>query len=147
MEVELTNKERLDELELELRELPQEEYPLIHRFFPKLYLREIYFPANNVVISKIHKTIHPFIISKGSVMVKINDGEWERFDAPYSGTTLPNTRRVFFIISDCIWTTIHSNEDDEQDLEILEERIIQKNDNPLLQPLENKSEQIKISAV
>lgn len=136
--MEISNKERLDELELELRKHKQVDCPLINRFTPGLYIREIYMPANTLIVSKIHKTTHPFIVSKGIVEVKINDGEWERIEAPYSGTTLPGTRRVLFIVEDCIWTTIHNNDSETQDLDELEEMIIEKNDNPLLAPFKKE---------
>lgn len=138
MEVEKSNKGRLDELELELRNHKQIECPLIHRFTPGMYIREIYMPANTLIVSKIHKTIHPFFIMKGIVEVKINDGEWERLEAPYSGVTVPGTRRVLFIVEDCVWATVHLNDNDTENLEELEEMIIQRHENPLLQPLKKE---------
>ena len=112
--------------------------PLIHRFTPGLYIREIFMPAGSLIVSKIHKTCHPFIVSKGVVHVKINDGEWKRIEAPYSDTTQPGTRRVLYVEEDTIWTTIHRNENDTRDLEELEDIIIEKNDNPLLYPLKKE---------
>ena len=138
MEIQKSNKERLDELELELRQMDQVNCPLIHRFTPGLYIREIFMPAGSLIVSKIHKTCHPFIVSKGVVHVKINDGEWKRIEAPYSDTTQPGTRRVLYVEEDTIWTTIHRNENDTRDLEELEDIIIEKNDNPLLYPLKKE---------
>lgn len=92
-------------------------------------------PTDTLIVSKIHKTEHPFIVSAGVAHVKINDGEWERIEAPYEGTTYPGTRRLLYIEKDCVWTTIHLNENNTRDLQELEDRIIQLNDNSLLQPL------------
>ena len=88
-------------------------------------------PKDSVITSKIHKTEHPFIVSKGVVSVSIDAGEWQLIEAPYSGITKPGTRRILWVHEDTIWTTIHANPDNENENEI-EERIIEKHENPLL---------------
>ena len=104
-----------------------------------MYIREIFMPAGSLVTSKIHKTEHPFTVSKGKVAVSIDGKDWEEFEAPYTGVTKPGTRRILYIIEDCIWTTYHVNQSDSQDLEEIEERLIEKRDNNLLKTvLENK---------
>lgn len=101
-------KERLDQLEMDmLRSAAPVEPMVINYFTPGLYAREIYMEAGTLIVSKIHKTEHPFIISKGSVYVKKNDHDWEYLEAPYTGITHPGTRRVLYIEEDCIWTTFH----------------------------------------
>lgn len=107
------------------------ECPLKHTFTPGLYIREIFMPKDSVITSKIHKTEHPFIVSKGVVSVSIDAGEWQLIEAPYSGITKPGTRRILWVHEDTIWTTIHANPDNENENEI-EERIIEKHENPLL---------------
>lgn len=135
------NDDRIDQLEQAMVEnLPAVNCPVIHRFTDKMYIREIYMPAGTLVTSKIHKTHHPFVVSMGSVSVKIDDGEWQLIEAPYSGTTLPGTRRVLYINSDTIWTTFHVNEDNDTDVEKIEKRILEPYENKLLmntKPLES----------
>lgn len=127
------NDSRIDELEAAMvANLPLVDCPLLHRFTDKMYIREIFMPADTLVTSKIHKTNHPFVVSMGSVSVKIDDGEWELIEAPYSGTTLPGTRRVLYIHSDTIWTTFHVNEDNCHDIEMIENRILEPYTNTLL---------------
>ena len=134
------NDDRVDELEAFMAENYQTvELPLVHRFTPGMYIREIFMPAGSLVTSKIHKTEHPFTVSKGKVAVSIDGKDWEEFEAPYTGVTKPGTRRILYIIEDCIWTTYHVNQSDSQDLEEIEERLIEKRDNNLLKTvLENK---------
>ncbi len=99
---------RLDELEVALLEgFPASDCPVIHRFVPGLYIREIFMPEGTVVTSLIHNTFHPFVISAGVVHVKINDGRWERLEAPYTGITQPGTRRLLYIEEATVWTTFH----------------------------------------
>ena len=57
--------------------------------------------------------------------------------------TEPGTRRVLYIWEDTIWATVHSNPDDEN-LEQIEDRIIEKHINPLLtEQMKNKMLAVK----
>src|SRR6266576_3496515 len=98
---------RVDRMEAICAKLPQVDMPLVHRFTPGLYIREIRMPAGALVISKRHKTEHPFVISMGKVDVWTAGKGVERITAPFTGITKPGTRRVIAIIEDTIWTTFH----------------------------------------
>lgn len=121
----------IDKLEsIMIDNFPIIDCPVNHRFTDGMYVREIFMPRGAFITSKIHKTQHQYFILKGKVIVWI-DGVEQTIEAPYIGTTEPGTRRVLFVIDDCIWATSHPNPDNET-LEELEEKIIQKNDNPYL---------------
>jgi quercetin dioxygenase-like cupin family protein len=121
----------IDELEaVMLDNFPVIDCPVTHRFTDGMYVREIFMPAGAFITSKIHKTQHQFFILKGKATVWI-DGVEETIEAPYIGITEPGTRRVLLVLEDCIWATSHPNPNNET-LEQLEERIIEKNDNPYL---------------
>lgn len=133
------NDERVDELEVYMAENYQIiDCPLVHRFTPGMYIREIFMPAGSLITSKIHKTEHPFTVSKGKVAVSIDGKDWEEFEAPYTGITKPGTRRILYIIEDCIWTTYHVNSDNCEDLEEIENKLIEKRENTLLNDIMNK---------
>lgn len=122
---------QIDELEaVMLDNMPVIECPVTHRFTEKLYVREIFMPAGMLITSKIHKTQHQYFVMKGKCIVWI-DGIEHLIEAPYIGVTEPNTRRVLLILEDSIWATTHVNEDNET-VEQIEERIIEKHDNPCL---------------
>jgi hypothetical protein len=87
--------------------------------------------------SKIHKTQHPFTISKGRVMVCIDAGEWVEYEAPYTGITQAGTRRVLYVVEDCVWTTYHLNPSNTEDLQEIEDRIIEKHENPFINNIKN----------
>jgi hypothetical protein len=65
-------------------------------------------PKGAIVISRVHKTTHPFVVTKGHAAVMDEHGHVEQFKAPYSGITRPGARRVLFIHEDCVWTTFHA---------------------------------------
>lgn len=133
------NDERVDELEIYMAENYKIiDCPLVHRFTPGMYIREIFMPAGSLITSKIHKTEHPFTVSKGKVAVSIDGKDWEEFEAPYTGITKPGTRRILYIIEDCIWTTYHLNADNCEDLDEIENKLIEKRENTLLKDIMNK---------
>ncbi|MES2864111.1 MAG: hypothetical protein V4666_08335 [Bacteroidota bacterium] len=133
----------IDELEaVMLENFPVIDCPVTNRFTDGMYVREIFMPAGAFITSKIHKTQHQFFILKGKAQVWI-DGVEHILEAPYIGVTEAGTRRVLYILEDCVWCTSHPNPDNET-LEQLEERIIQKNDNPYLpEGIQAKINQIK----
>lgn len=105
--------------------------PLVHRFVPGMYIREIFMPAGIWVTSKIHNTEHPYVVTKGRVSVYSPEGGVQHIEAPYVGITQPGTRRVLFIHEDTTWLTFHPLVGDEgangeADLPRIEERIIEK---------------------
>lgn len=128
-----TDDDRIDELEAAMVEnLTVIECPLRHFFTPGLYAREVTLPAGALVTSKIHKTEHPFTVSKGKLKIRVDDEEWVSIEAPYTGITKAGTRRVALIEEETIWTTYHSNPTDTQDLDELEGLIIEDRDNPII---------------
>lgn len=114
--------------------------PIENIFTNGLYTRIIEMKEGYRITSKIHKTDHPFFILKGKCVVYV-DGEEIVLEAPYAGVTKAGTRRILLILEDCIWATVHANPDNET-LEEIEERIIEKRDNQYL----NEQEQLDINA-
>lgn len=112
--------------------------PLQHKFTEGMYIREIFMPAGSLWTSKIHKTEHPYVVSYGKVAVSIDNNEWYEITAPYTGITQPGTRRVLYILEDCIWTTFHridGMKSEYNDLPIDEvEKIVEQIENKILEP-------------
>jgi hypothetical protein len=132
------NDDRLDELEVAMLENFEPVHCLTtHKFTDGMYIREIFMPAGSLITSKIHKTEHPYIVSYGKAAVSIDGDDWDEITAPYTGITIPGTRRVLYIIEDCIWTTFHrvdgmkseynnlNNEEKEKIVEKIEENILE----------------------
>ncbi len=116
------------------------EFPVIHRFTPGMYIREIFMPAGSLLTSKIHNTEHPYVISKGKVSVWTGDDGVVTLKAPHTGITKPGTRRVLFTHEDTTWVTFHVNQDDCEDVEVIGSRILTPHTNP---QLEKSKEELK----
>lgn len=124
--------ERIDLLEKVMVENFNEiDCPLKHTFEDGFYVREIFMPKGSLITSKIHKTRHPYFVTEGVVSVWVNGGQELLIKAPAEGITEPGTRRILYIHENCKWVTFHLNPDNE-DLEGIEDRIIEKHINPLL---------------
>jgi len=108
--------QRINLIERELEEMPQQEMPTNHVFTPGLYTRSIFMPAGSLLTSRIHLFQHPFVISLGSVSVWMDAKlGWQFLQAPHIGVTEAGTRRILYAHTDVIWTTTHLNTDNETD--------------------------------
>ena len=106
------------------------DFPVTHHFTPGLYIREIFMPAGSILTSRIHKTEHPYIITKGKVIVRIDGQSSMELAAPHFGITKPGTRRLLFILEDTTWLTFHATQ--LTDVVEIENEIIEAHHNPLL---------------
>lgn len=97
----------MDEIEKVLMESTPAEFPITHHFVDGIYCREMFAPKGAVLTSKIHKTMHPFIVSKGKIGVVDGNMDPIIIEAPYFGVTMPGTRRLIYAYEDSVWTTIH----------------------------------------
>lgn len=135
----------IDVLEAAMLECEPIVCPVKHTFIPGFYIREIFMPKGdegkvNLITSMVHNTFHPFFVLRGKVAVfSENDGE-QIIEAPYSGITTPNTRRVLKIIEDTVWVTVHATDivpkdNSEEFLEaaanMVADKILAKYENPL----------------
>jgi hypothetical protein len=126
LEQKARHTQQVDMLQAHLGKLPQLDCPVTNRFTPGLYIREIFMPKGSLIISKIHKTEHPFIVSKGHAAVWTEESGVVQIKAPHTGITKPGTRRILYIHEDCIWTTFHPTT--ETDVARIEEQIIEPHD-------------------
>jgi hypothetical protein len=100
-------EDALNQMDLEILKMPPRECPLIHRFTPGLYIREIFMPKNTILTSLLHLTTHPFFVLQGDVSVWYHNIPVQRYQAPYTGVTEAGTRRLLYTHEDTIWTTCH----------------------------------------
>ena len=112
--------DRLERALVNLDKYYPEELPTVHRFTPGMYIREIHVPAGTIFTSVTHKTQHPFVLSKGICDICNEVGEVNRYAAPHTGITQPETRRVFLVHRDIVFTTFHVTDITDPDEWILQ---------------------------
>lgn len=78
---------------------------------PGLYTRQITIPAETLITSSVHRTCHPFVITKGAVTVyNAFDDSQDLFTAGHRGITYPGSRRVLYTHEETVWITFHSTD-------------------------------------
>ena len=95
--------------------------PVKHTFAGGCYVREIYNPANELIITKIHKKEHPFFLMKGEMSILTENGI-EHIKAPYQGITKIGTKRAIYTHEECIFITVHAT--DNISIEEVEEEVV-----------------------
>lgn len=122
---------QIDGLVKEFLKEEQVECPVTHNFAPDIYVREIFMPAGTVVIGHKHLTEHFNVILKGKCRVIIGDAI-EELTAPFTFVSAAGAQKIVNVLEDCIWQTIHSNTDNERDIDTLEDKYVDKSCAPKL---------------
>ena len=94
------------DLALSEKEL-HEKNPVKHTFAGGCYVREIFNPANELLVTKIHKKEHPFFLMEGKMSILTEDGV-KHLQAPHYGVTKPGTKRIIYTHTDCVFVTVHA---------------------------------------
>lgn len=114
---------RMDEVIDKLIDMPQVPCPVIHRFSPGLYIREIHLPAGAFAIGHEQKFEHFNVMLSGHVMMVNIDGSTTEFIAPQSYSGAPG-RKAGYIVEDTVWQNIYPT--DETDIDKLEATYLNK---------------------
>lgn len=94
-----------------------------HHFGTGVYGRELFIPAGQVIVSKIHRGKTMNIITEGVISV-ISEQGFHTYEAPYVFVSDPYTKRVVISHEDTVWVTAHGT--NKTDLKEIEEEIIAK---------------------
>lgn len=121
----LTFSNRVDELEKAMLKLPQVSCPVIHRFGPGIYIREVSIPGNTFAVGHHQNFEHLNVMLKGRVTVLNEDGSTSELCAPLIFVGKPG-RKIGYIHEDMVWLNIYQT--DETDVEKLEAALITKSD-------------------
>jgi hypothetical protein len=100
--------------------------PVEHFFADGQYIRKVNFPAQEFIVTKIHKKKHPFFLMKGKLSILSEHGKVS-LEAPYFDITLPGTKRIIFTHTACTFITVHAT--DQTEVDKVEEDVIAKDFN------------------
>lgn len=114
-------REKIKALHDMMKEMPQVDCEVIHRFSPGLYLREVIMPAGSVVGGKIHATEHFNIILSGECVVHTTEGV-EKHIAPAVFVSKAGVQKTVVNITETRWLTTHVT--DKTDLDDIEKDVI-----------------------
>ena len=114
-----------------------ESIEIINEFTNGVYMRRMDVLKDTIIIGAIHKELHSWFLMHG--VVKVADAESiNYYQAPCYTISKPGTQRVIEVIEDAIWINIHSNPDNEKDLDKIEERLFAFTQSEYNEYLKNK---------
>ena len=113
----------LEMLEAAFLNFPQVPCPVIHRFGPGIYIREVNIPAGTIAIGHYQKKEHVNIFLKGKLKILDDDGSVIELAAPMIFVGKPG-RKFGYITEDVVWLNVYPTE--ETDVEKLEETYLDK---------------------
>ena len=99
----------MNQLQEDIRGLPQYEPFVEHSFCGGVYSRAMHIVAGGLIEGGLHKTHHPYVLSLGEILV-MNGEESVIIKAPYQGKTKPGDKRFIYAYKDSIFTTFHATE-------------------------------------
>mgnify|MGYP003631301131 FL=1 len=102
-------------------------FPLHHSFSEGVYIREMLMPKDGLIVGKIFKCSHHFILLKGKLLITMPGEETKIHTAPSWFTCTSNVRRVLLSLEDSVFMNVLPNPDNETSIDILEERLLEDN--------------------
>lgn len=115
-------RDRVMRLQEELAKLPQYEPETKHYFHGGMYCREVWRHAGVLVVGKVHKKEHFYLIVSGTVSITTDDGV-QRVTGPHLLRCSPGTKRAVFSETEALCMTFHvvdSTTIEEAELELVE---------------------------
>jgi hypothetical protein len=118
-----TLQERVAALQSEISKYPQYEPPTEHIFHGGMYCRQVWRPAGCLIVGKVHKKEHFYMIVSGTVKITTDDGV-QTITGPFLLCSKPGTKRAVYAETDALCMTIHrveSNTVEEVESELVED--------------------------
>jgi hypothetical protein len=119
----ITFDDKISNLGTAMQSLEQVSCPVVHRFGPGIYIREVTIPAGSVAVGHHQKLEHNNIFLKGKVTMLNADGSTTNISAPMIFTSKPG-RKIGYVHEDVVWLNVYATE--EKDIEKLEEQFLEK---------------------
>lgn len=112
---------------------------VMHHFTDGIYCRTVLMHAGELIVGKIHKKEHIVVVSAGRASVISEEFGGTEIVAPMVFKSPPGVKRVLHIHEDMVWTTIHKNESNTENMDELEEQLIAKEYEEIREEKEVKS--------
>lgn len=113
-------------VEAEMLKQDQVDCPVVHRFGPGVYMREVTMPAGAMIVGHHQNLEHLNIFLKGKMTLLMDDKLFE-ISAPMTFTAGPG-RKIAQIHEDSVWLNVYPNVENEQDVEVLEDKYLTKSE-------------------
>lgn len=115
-------REQIDRLQAEMAKMPQAELETEHFFANGMYARKVFRKAGTLIVGKVHKQEHFFMLMFGELTVW-TEGGMKTIKAGSVIVSKPGTKRVTLAHQDSVGITVHRTE--LTDPEEIEREIIE----------------------
>ncbi len=115
----------VEQVEVAMLALPQADAPVVHRFGPGIYIREVSIPAGVLAIGHAQRMEHMNVMLKGRVTMLNDNGTTTELVAPMVFVGKPG-RKIGYVHEDMVWQNIYATT--ETDIEKLEATYLGKSD-------------------
>ena len=105
--------------------MPQYEPETKHTFHAGMYCREVWRPAGVIVVGKIHKKEHFYLIVSGTVAITTDEGV-KSVTGPHLLCSKPGTKRAVYAETDALCMTFHVV--DAKTIEDAEHELVEEDD-------------------
>lgn len=122
-------RENVYALEDAMRSMPQIELETHHHFADNMYARVMLLKAGTILVGKVHKKEHFFIIAKGRIQVTTDDGVKELSAGDLLIGT-PGTKRAGVALEDTVCINVHRTK--KRNLDKIEAQLIEPDARALL---------------
>lgn len=115
--------DRVTDLQKAVSQMHQYEPITDHIFHGGMYCRQVFRHAGVLVVGKVHKKEHFYMIVSGTVAITTDDGAME-VTGPYLFCSKPGTKRAVLALTDTLCITIHRVDSDtveDAESELVEE--------------------------
>ena len=97
-----------------------------HTFADGIYVRQMTIEEGDVIMGAIHKHLHVWFLLSGNITVLTN-GELKEYQAPCTVLSEPGVKRVIYGNEESIFTNVHKNPTNTEDVRELEKQIVALN--------------------
>jgi len=112
---------RIWKLQEAMLSLPQADLPTFHYFADGMYARVVKRPKGTLIVGKVHKKEHFYIVTKGKVEVASETGT-EIYESGDVIVSKPGTKRAVLALEDSICMTVHRTK--KKNLEKIERELV-----------------------
>jgi hypothetical protein len=128
----ISMRQKVERVQEALSKLPQYEPKTGHRFHAGMYCREVWRAAGVLVVGKVHKKEHFYLIVSGTVCISDGVGDPQRITGPHMIESAPGTKRAVYAETDVLCMTFHRT--DATTVEAAEAELVEEDETTMYGP-------------
>lgn len=121
-------RQKVQALQNVISQLPQYEPETKHTFHAGMYCREVWRPAGVIIVGKVHKKEHFYLIVSGTVAITTDEGV-KSVTGPTLLCSRPGTKRAVYAETDALCMTFHVV--DAKTIEDAEQELVEEDDSSM----------------